>query len=72
MALLNRFLRLLEWVEKGQNFIHFLSQPTGVSTAAALLLYGPFLIMGCDSISAATLSCTAALTLFCLLEKPRF
>ncbi len=72
MTLLSRFLKFLEWLESTQDFFHFLSQPTGISTLAALLLYCPIQLLGCDSLSAATLSCTVALTLFCLLERPDF
>ena len=72
MTLLSRFLKLLEWVERGQDFVHFLSQPTGLSAAAALLLYFPIQMLGCDGLSATTLSCTVALTIFCLLERPKF
>ncbi|MEL6603684.1 MAG: hypothetical protein AAFP20_10725 [Cyanobacteria bacterium J06614_10] len=72
MTLLSRFLKLLEWVESTQDFFHFLTQPTGLSAAAALLLYFPIQYLGCDSLSATTLSCTVALTLFCLLERPEF
>lgn len=72
MTLLSRFLKFLEWIEQGQDFVHFLSQPTGLSAVTALLLYCPLQLLGCDSLSATTLSCTIALTLFCLLERPKF
>ncbi|MEL6937845.1 MAG: hypothetical protein AAFO84_01485 [Cyanobacteria bacterium J06598_1] len=73
MTLLSRFLKFLEWLDSLQAFFHFLSQPTGISAAAALLLYFPIQLLGCDSFSATTLSCTVALTLFCLLEeRPTF
>ncbi|MEL6555101.1 MAG: hypothetical protein AAFQ63_16795 [Cyanobacteria bacterium J06621_11] len=72
MTLLRRFLKFLEWLESAQDFVHFLTQPTGISATAALLLYCPIQLLGCDSLSATTLSCTIALTLFCLLERPDF
>lgn len=72
MALLRRFIKLLEWLETTQDFIYFLTQPVGLSTLTALLSYYPIQLLGCDSLSAATLSCTLALTLFCLLERPKF
>ncbi|EDX87689.1 hypothetical protein S7335_5399 [Synechococcus sp. PCC 7335] len=72
MTLLRRFLKLLEWLESTQDFFEFLRQPTGLSAAAALLLYFPIQALGCDGFSATTLSCTVALTLFCLLERPEF
>ncbi|MEL6489020.1 MAG: hypothetical protein AAFV85_27480 [Cyanobacteria bacterium J06634_6] len=72
MTHLNRFLKILEWLEGAQDFFQFLTQPVGLSTTAALLIYCPIQLLGCDSLSAATLSCTIALTLFCLLERPEF
>lgn len=72
MTHLNRFLKILEWLESTQDFVQFMTQPTGLSATAALLLYCPIQMLGCDSLSAATLSCTVALTLFCLLERPEF
>jgi len=73
MALLNQFLKLLEWLETAQEFFFFLGQPVGYSMATALCLFFPIQILGnCDSLTAATLSSTAALTLFCLSEKPTF
>ena len=74
MTLLSQFLKLLEWLEAGQDFVQFLSQPTGFSAAIALCLFFPIQILGnTSSLTAATLSCTIALTLFCLLEeKPTF
>lgn len=74
MTLLSQFLKLLEWLEAGQDFVQFLSQPTGFSAAIALCLFFPIQILGdTSSLTAATLSCTTALALFCLLEeKPTF
>lgn len=72
MPILSRFLKFLEWLETTRDFFEFLSQPTGLSATAALLLYCPIQLLGCDSLTATTLSCTTALTLFCLLERPEF
>ncbi len=72
MTILRRFIKLLEWVESTQDFVHFLGEPTGLSAVVALCLYFPIQVLGCDSISSATLSCTVALTLFCLRERPDF
>ena len=72
MTLLSRFLKLLEWLESVQDFVHFLTQPTGLSAVTAICLYCPIHLLGCDSLSATMLSCTAALTLYCLLERPEF
>lgn len=74
MTLLRQFLKLLEWLETAQDFVHFLAQPTGFSAAIALCLFFPIQILGdTSSPTAATLACTIALTTFCLLEdKPKF
>ena len=74
MTLLRQFLKLLECLETAQDFVHFLAQPTGFSAAIALCLFFPIQILGdTSSLTAATLSCTVALALFCLLEeKPNF
>lgn len=72
MIILRRFIKFLEWLETAQDFCHFLAQPTGLAATAALLLYFPIQILGCDRLSAATLSCTIALALFCLSERPDF
>ena len=72
MTLLRRFLKFLEWLESAQDFFHFLTQPVGISAVTALLLYCPIQLLGCDSLAAATLACSVAMTLFCLLERPEF
>lgn len=72
MTLLSRFLKLLEWLETAQDFFHFIHQPVGLFAAAALCFYFPVQQWGCDSLSAATLSCTIALAVFCVVERPRF
>ena len=73
MAILNQFIKLLEWLETVREFLFFLSQPVGLSLVSALCLFFPIQILGnCDSLTAATLSSTAALALFCLLEEPSF
>ena len=72
MTLLSRFLKLLEWLEAGQDVVNFLTDSIGLSAVFALCLYWPIQSLGCDVPSAMALSCTAALTLFCLLEQPDF
>ena len=73
MAILSQFIKLLEWLETVREFLLFLSQPVGFSLVSALCLFFPIQILGgCDSFTAATLSSTAALALFCLLEEPSF
>ncbi|MEM6451124.1 MAG: hypothetical protein AAF703_12500 [Cyanobacteria bacterium P01_D01_bin.105] len=73
MTILNQFMKLLECLEVAQEFILFLMQPAGLTVLVALCLFFSIQILyGCDSFTAATLSGTAALTLFCLLEEPDF
>ena len=72
MTLLNRFLRLLEFLEATQEIFDFLTTPMGLSGVLVICLYFPMQALGCDASAAATLACTAALTCFCLLEKPDF
>ncbi|MEO0457668.1 MAG: hypothetical protein AAF152_13975 [Cyanobacteria bacterium P01_A01_bin.114] len=69
MAILNQFLKLLEFLEEA---LEFLTHPMGLSAALAICLYFPIQILGCDAPSAGMLACTAALTLFCLIERPDF
>lgn len=72
MTLLNRFLKLLEWIEAWQEFFDFLTDSIGLSGILAICLYFPLQTLGCDASSAVTLACTVALTFFCLVEKPDF
>ncbi|MDV3353545.1 hypothetical protein D0962_13615 [Leptolyngbyaceae cyanobacterium CCMR0082] len=72
MTLLDRFLKLLEFLEAAQEVFEFLTTPTGLSGVLAICLYFPMQALGCDASAAATLACTAALTFFCLIEKPDF
>lgn len=72
MTLLNRFLKLLEFLETAQGTFEFLTDPIGLSGVLAICLYFPMQSLGCDASAAATLACTAALTFFCLVEKPKF
>lgn len=72
MTLLDRFLKLLEFLEAAQEAVEFLSDPIGLSGVLAICLYFPMQALGCDASAAATLSCTAALTFFCLVKKPDF
>ncbi|MEM9904652.1 MAG: hypothetical protein AAF921_06485 [Cyanobacteria bacterium P01_D01_bin.44] len=72
MTILDQFLKLLKFLEAGQDVFEFLTHPMGLSAVLAVCLYFPIQILGCDAPSAAALSCTVALTLFCLLERPDF
>lgn len=72
MTLLDRFLKILEFLEAAQEAFDFLTDPIGLSGVLAICLYFPIQALGCDASAAATLACTAALTFFCLVEKPEF
>ncbi|MEM1242661.1 MAG: hypothetical protein AAGI45_22755 [Cyanobacteria bacterium P01_H01_bin.26] len=72
MTLLDRFLKLLEFLEAAQEAFEFLTSPMGLSGVLAICCYYPMQTLGCDASAAATLACTAALTFFCLIEKPEF
>lgn len=72
MTLLNRFLKLLEFLEAAQGVFEFLASPVGLSGVLAICLYFPMQALGCDISAAAMLACTAALTFFCLVEQPNF
>ncbi|KPQ35063.1 MAG: hypothetical protein HLUCCA11_11635 [Phormidesmis priestleyi Ana] len=61
MAILNRFMKLLEWLETTRDFFYFLGQPIGISATTALFLYFSIQLWGCDSLLAVTLSCVGAL-----------
>ncbi|MEM8613863.1 MAG: hypothetical protein AAGF93_17700 [Cyanobacteria bacterium P01_H01_bin.105] len=70
MTLLARFLKLLELLETTQGIFEFLTEPIGLSGVVAICLYFPIQTLGAEASAAATLACTAALTFFCLVEKP--
>ncbi|MEA5463542.1 hypothetical protein [Leptothoe sp. PORK10 BA2] len=72
MTLLDRFLKLLEFLETAQGLFEFLTDPIGLSGVLAICLYFPIQSLGCDASAAAALACTVALTFFCLVEKPDF
>ncbi|MBE7384320.1 MAG: hypothetical protein F6J95_023260 [Leptolyngbya sp. SIO1E4] len=72
MALLNRFLRLLELLEQATDVVEFLTTPAGIAIATCLLSYQALLVIGCDGPSAAILASATALTLHCGLNRPKF
>lgn len=72
MSILNQFLKFLEWLEAAQTIFDFFIHPIGLSAVLAVCLYFSMQALGCDALTAATLSCTTALTMFCLLEQPDF
>ena len=72
MPLLTKLLQFLEFLESLQDFLEFLTTSTGLAALLWIILYFPLQILGCDPTSAAILSSTSALSLYCLLERPDF
>lgn len=72
MAILHRFLQLLEFLEQTTQFIEFLTTPVGMAASACLVSYQVLLLLQCDSPSAAVLASAIALTLHCGFNRPKF
>lgn len=72
MAILNRFLRLLELLEQATDFAASLTTPPGIAVTVCLFSYQALLLAGCDSPSAAILASAVALTLHCGVNRPKF
>ncbi|MGB3615344.1 MAG: hypothetical protein WBA10_16240 [Elainellaceae cyanobacterium] len=74
MALLNRFLQLLEFLEQAMDtvdsFLDRLTVPAGVSLMTCLLSYEALAHTGCDRLSSSILASAIALTLHCGLNRP--
>ncbi len=74
MAILHRFLRLLEFLEYvadvADTMAESLTFPAGVALAVCLLSYQSLLLAGCDSLSSMVLASAVALTLHCGLNRP--
>ncbi|NEP19989.1 MAG: hypothetical protein F6J97_24390 [Leptolyngbya sp. SIO4C1] len=71
MPILAKFLRLLEFVEAAQDVFAFLVHPMGIASIAGTGLYFVLQLLDTETATAATLSSTAALTLYCVLESPK-
>lgn len=72
MAILNRFLKLLELLEQASEFVDFLATPVGKVVVVTLFSHQALLLMGCDAPSAAILSIAVSLTLHCGFNRPTF
>ena len=70
MAILNRFLRLLERLEAAADAAEFLASPVGLASIFCLLSYQVFLLVGCDVPTAAILASATGLTLHCTFNHP--
>lgn len=70
MAILNRFLRVLELLEQAAELANWLTGTVELAAISALLSYGSLLLVGCEAPSAAILASTLALTLHCGLNHP--
>ena len=72
MAILNRFLKLLELMETLSEGLNLLTTALGIAVGDCLWNYGAFLLIGCDTPTASILSSTVALTLHIVLSGPDF
>ncbi|MGF1459222.1 MAG: hypothetical protein ACFBSG_09365 [Leptolyngbyaceae cyanobacterium] len=70
MAILNRLLLLLKFLETLVEFGDFLTTPVGIAGIFCLISYPAFTLMGCDPTAAAILASTAALTVHCTVNHP--
>jgi len=70
MALLNRLLQFLQFVERLSDGLLYLSTPVGLAGLACLAGYAALLQAGCDAPSASVLSLTFALALHSALPSP--
>ncbi|RZM82002.1 hypothetical protein [Leptolyngbya iicbica] len=72
MAILNRLLHFLKLLEELVEFGEFLTTPLGSTGVFCLLSYQAFALMGCDVTTATILASTAALTLYCTMNRPTY
>jgi hypothetical protein len=72
MTLLARLLQFLRFIEGMLDFLDFLATPLGSIAAFGVMLYGILALNGLDSALAATLAGSAALTLSCIITRPKF
>jgi hypothetical protein len=72
MAILNRFLQLLELIETLAAGLNFLTTLQGIAVSSCLWSYMAFLFIGCDAPTASILAGSVALTLHSVLRRPDF
>jgi len=72
MAILSRLLHFLKFLEELIEFGEFLTTPLGSIGIFCLLSYQAFAFMGCDVTTAAILASTAALSLYCTMNRPTY
>ncbi|MGD1906702.1 MAG: hypothetical protein ACFB0C_11995 [Leptolyngbyaceae cyanobacterium] len=72
MAILNRFLRFLEWLEQYAELAAFLTQPIGLTLLTCLFSYQALLLSGCNTADSAVLASVVALALHCIIKRPEF
>lgn len=72
MAILSRLLHFLKLLEELVEFGEFFTTPVGTTGIFCLLSYQAFSLMGCDVTAAAILASTAALTLYCTMNRPTY
>jgi hypothetical protein len=72
MAILNRLLRFLEWLEQSADLADFLTQPIGLTLLVCLFSYQALLLSGSSTADSALLASVAALALHCVISRPKF
>ncbi len=72
MAILNRFLHLLKFLEDLADFCQFLNTSVGATFVFCLISYQSLILINCDAPSSAILAGAAALTFHCSVNRPSF
>ena len=72
MAILEYFLRLLEFMGQVGEFLELLSSPIGLTAMVCLTSYECLLLFGCDATNSAVLSLVITLTYYTTSNRPNF
>jgi hypothetical protein len=72
MAILNRLLYILKFLETLAEFGDFLLSSVGIVLVVCLLSDQALLFAGCDVTTAAILASAIAMTLHCTLTRPNY
>ena len=72
MAILEYFLRLLEFMGQVGEFIEMLSSPTGLTAMVCLTSYECLLLFGCDAANSVVLALAITLSFHTASNRPNF
>jgi len=72
MAILNRVLRFLEWLEQYAELTAFLTQPLGLTLLVCLFSYQILLLIGHSTTESVVLSSVVAVSLHHVIKRPDF